>query len=56
MIIMEYYEQLYIHTFNNFEKIKQSFENYKLQSLNLNSPITINEIVFVIWKLQKRKS
>lgn len=32
MILMEYYEQLYIHKFNKFKKRKQSFENHKLQA------------------------
>ena len=50
----EYYKTLYAHKLNNLEEMDKFLENYKLPKLNqdeidnINSPITIEEIEFII--------
>ena len=62
MIIKEYYEQLYAHKFNNLDEMDQFLKHYELLKLiqyevdNLNNPITIKEIEFVVKNIPPKKS
>lgn len=62
-ITKKYYEQLYIHTFDNLDRIDQLLEKHKQPLLtqnevefHLNSPVTTKKIEFMILKLLKNKS
>lgn len=60
-IKVEYYQQLYVHKFDNLKEMDQFLRNTNYQSLikmidNLNSPVTIKEIELIKENLLKNNS
>lgn len=55
-----HYEQLCVHKFNNLNEMDRFLKSYRLSKLNkkeidyLNSPLSISEVEFIVFKVIRR--